>query len=138
VNRRNPIALPLACAALLVGSASCIERKLAITTVPEGAIVVLNDQEVGPSPVTVPFTWYGNYDVVCRKPGYETLKTNFRINAPWYQWPGIDLVAECFVPYTVRDRRGYHFVLDPESPPSAETLVGRASEFREQALFQEK
>ncbi|HQI29243.1 MAG TPA: PEGA domain-containing protein, partial [Sedimentisphaerales bacterium] len=39
----------------------CVERRLTIYTEPPGAIVTLNDQEIGVSPVTVPFNWYGDY-----------------------------------------------------------------------------
>src|SRR3990172_12037515 len=41
--------------------AGCVERRLTINTDPQGAKVVLNDQEIGTSPVTVPFHWYGDY-----------------------------------------------------------------------------
>ena len=53
----------------------CVERFITVTSKPAGAIVWLNDEEVGVTPVTVPFTWYGEYGVVLRKEGYQTLKT---------------------------------------------------------------
>ena len=51
----------------------CVERVITVTSRPAGAIVWLNDQEVGATPVTVPFTWYGTYDVVLRMNGYEPI-----------------------------------------------------------------
>ncbi|MCP4263659.1 MAG: PEGA domain-containing protein, partial [Planctomycetes bacterium] len=39
----------------------CVERKLTINTEPQGALVILNDEEIGTSPVTVSFEWYGDY-----------------------------------------------------------------------------
>lgn len=111
---------------------------MTITTVPDGAAVVLNDQEVGKSPVTVPFTWYGDYDLICRKDGFKSLKTNVRINAPWYQTPFIDLFAECLFPFTIRDNRAYEFQLESESLPARDELVGRANEFKDRALFEQK
>src|SRR6202000_2421377 len=58
------------CLALLVASlclfSGCVERKITIGSAPAGAIVTLNDEEVGRTPVTVPFTWYGDYDIVLR------------------------------------------------------------------------
>lgn len=113
----------------------CIERTVTINTVPDGATVYLNDQEVGKSPVTVPFTWYGDYDLVCRKDGCQALKTHFRLDTPWYQVPGVDLFSECFVPFTIRDRRAYEFQLAPEKLPSRSELVERAHDFQNQALF---
>jgi hypothetical protein len=47
-------------ASTLVG---CVERTISITSEPRGALVYLNDEEVGRTPVSVPFTYYGVYDV---------------------------------------------------------------------------
>ncbi len=68
----------------------CVRRTMTVRTEPEGARVLLNDEFVGTSPLTVDFTWYGDYDVTCRKDGYETLHTHHRIKPPWYQVPPFD------------------------------------------------
>ncbi len=112
----------------------CVERTVTITTEPDNATVYLNDQEVGQTPVTVPFTWYGTYDVICRKDGFTTMQQAVKIDAPWYELPGIDLVSECLTPVTYRDHRAHHFVLEPEKLPTKDELLGRASEFRDKAL----
>jgi len=113
----------------------CIERTVTINTEPEGARVFLNDQEVGQSPVEVPFTWYGDYDIIIRLKGYETIKTNHRLHAPWYQWPGFDVFSECLVPFTIRDRHVLPtYVLKPSEAPPKEALLNAAAEMREQAL----
>lgn len=133
--RRNAFNLSLVGLTLLLSTAlACIERTVTINTVPDGATVMLNDQEVGASPVTVPFTWYGNYDVVCRKPGYKTLKTNVKLTTPWYQLPVVDLFTECMVPFTVRDRRAFDLQLEQERPPTKAELLNRAAEAKAQSL----
>lgn len=120
------------CPVLLAG---CIERTININTEPEGATVFLNDQEVGASPVEVPFTWYGDYDIIIRKKGYETLRTHHNVKAPWYELPGIDIITECLIPFTVHDDRVLDtFVLEPSQPPSKEALLEAAAEMRQQAL----
>jgi len=48
----------LGIAALLL--TGCVERKLTINTEPAGAMVTLNDEQIGESPVTVTFNWYGD------------------------------------------------------------------------------
>ena len=48
---------------ILAALTGCVERQLTINTNPEGALVVLNDEEIGLSPVTVNFNWYGDYCV---------------------------------------------------------------------------
>ncbi len=115
-------------------SFGCIERTISIITEPEGATVFLNDQEVGRSPVTVPFTWYGDYDITLRKAGYQTVKTNHRIKTPWYQWPFIDLFTECLIPFTVHDDHvlGPYELVQAE-PMEPETLLQAAAEMRTRA-----
>lgn len=113
----------------------CVERTVSINTEPQGATVFLNDQEVGTSPVKVPFTWYGDYDIIVRKAGYETAQTNRRIEAPWYQWPIIDLFSECLMPFTIRDDRTLDtIVLDNRRPVQKEDLLRNADEMRTQAV----
>lgn len=117
------------------GLAGCVERTVTINTEPAGATVILNDQEVGQSPVKVPFTWYGDYDIILRKPGYETIQTNRKIKAPWYQTPFIDLFAECLVPFTIYDERDLGtFALSPVAPVPQDQLLQNAAELKQRAL----
>src|ERR1051326_773674 len=51
-------------AALLVLLPGCVERTMKIPSRPAGAIVYVNDEEVGKTPVKLSFTWYGDYDLV--------------------------------------------------------------------------
>ena len=120
----------------LVAVSGCVERRMKITTKPEGATVIVNDEEVGVSPVTFAFTWYGDYDIMLRKPGYETLKTHYRIEAPWYQQPGVDFFSECVVPWTIVDEQiAPTFQLSEAEAPSVKELVQRADELRDRAIF---
>lgn len=120
--------------AMLTG---CVERILTIRTDPPGARVILNDEEVGVSPAKVSFTWYGDYEIILRKAGYETYKTNYRVAPPWYQIPPIDLVSEVLVPGTIRDEHRLPvYTLTPAETPPVSELVGRAEEMRGRALFE--
>ena len=122
-------------AALLL--TACVERTARIDTRPSVALVLVNDEEVGASPVKFNFLWYGDYDIIVRKPGYETLKTHYRLNPPWYQWPGLDLVCETLIPTTFHDQQVFPtFELEPAQTPAAEDLVGRATELRDRAMFE--
>lgn len=115
----------------------CVERTVRIETDPPGALVTVNDEEVGVSPVKFSFLWYGDYDLIIRKPGYQTLKTNYRIDPPWYQWPPFDLVAETMIPGTIRDERvPPPFKLEPAGKASVADVVEHAVELRERALYQ--
>ncbi len=96
--------------ALLAGGCARIERTITVTSEPADALVYLNDQEVGRTPVTRTFKWYGTYDVEIRKEGFEPLKTTAAVIAPWWQFPPVDFAAE-FVPGTHEDHRKFNYVL---------------------------
>lgn len=80
--------------AAAVALGGCVERTITITSEPAGALVRLNDEAVGRTPVTVPFTFYGAYDVRLDLDGYEPLWTSQRADAPWWEHPGPDLIGE--------------------------------------------
>lgn len=128
-------ALLLIAAAALLTPSACVRRTVTFKTVPDGATVRLNDQDIGQTPVTVDFTWYGDYDIAYEKDGYETLRTHKKLDAPWYQIPPIDLLAETLVPYTIVDRRLIEAELAPATQPSRQELTQRAKEFRDRTLF---
>src|ERR1700722_16494181 len=83
---------------LSAGAGGCVQRTVTVRTDPPGALVYLNDQEIGRSPVTRDFKWYGVYDVEIRLGGYESIKTTSgnSMIAPWWQWMPFDLLAEVF------------------------------------------
>jgi hypothetical protein len=112
----------------------CVERTMTINTEPQDATVMLNDQEVGKSPVKVAFTWYGDYDIVVRKPGYKTVKTHRRVHAPWYQWPVIDLFTEALIPATLHDDQDLGIItMDVQVLPSKEQLLSSSEELKNRA-----
>ena len=84
---------------------------MTITTEPPSALIFLNDQEIGRSEVTTDFLWYGDYDIVIRKKGYQTLQTHWEIKPPWYQVIPIDFITEVIWPGQFHDERSHHFVL---------------------------
>lgn len=131
---RRP-ALALLAIALPAALTGCVRRTMTINTDPQGAQVHLNDQMIGTSPVTTDFTWYGDYDVVIRKEGYETLRTSHRIQTPWYELPGIDFISEALVPWTVHDKHEVSFALAPAQPVDKDALLKNANELRERTLF---
>ncbi len=116
-------------------SVGCIQRTISITSEPTGALVYLNDDEVGRTPVTVPFTFYGVYDVRMEAEGYHPLWTQQRAKAPWWETPGIDLFAEA-VPKNKAELK-WHFTMD-EQPPAdevdADKLLGHARQMRAMTL----
>lgn len=110
----------------------CVERRLTINTEPQEAIVVLNDEEIGISPVTVSFEWYGDYDVRISKEGFETLKTHRKLKGPWYDHFPFDFFANCLNPRRIVDSYEWTFTLAPQQQPTREELIRDAQELKEQ------
>jgi hypothetical protein len=111
--------------------AGCVERRLTINTQPQGALVVLNDEEIGTSPVTVPFNWYGDYNVRISKEGFQTLKTHRKLKAPWYDAFPFDFFAMLNPQRTV-DSYEWTFDLAPLQQPSREELIQKADTLKKQ------
>lgn len=110
----------------VLGLGGCVERTITVTSTPDDAVVWLNGEEIGATPVTVGFTWYGDYEVVLRKGGYETVRAPRRAEAPLYQVPPFDLFAETLWPGTLVDAHEWHFDLAAIEPTDPNTLVERA------------
>jgi hypothetical protein len=111
--------------------AGCVEQTMTIESDPPNALVYLNDQEVGRTPLTRDFTWYGDYEVHVRLEGYETLKTHQKVTAPAWNWAPIDLIST-FLPFTFKDHRNFAYSLKPLDPARNETggLISRAEDLR--------
>ena len=82
------------CLFLLATLTGCVERRYVIEPDPPGALVLVNGQPLGTTPVDGHFVYYGNYTFTLVKDGYETLQVDQRINSPWYQCPPIDFASE--------------------------------------------
>ena len=118
-------------------AAGCVRRTARFTSVPDGARVFLNDREIGRTPATVEFTWYGDYDVIYRLEGYETVKTNAVISPPLYQRFPFDFFAEVLWPGELHD---HHDIptqqLVARQPINPDELISRAKKLRDRALFE--
>ena len=112
-------------------ASGCLERTITITSKPEGAIVWLNDTEVGRTPVTTAFTFYGDYDVRLRKEGYEPLSTHRVAGTPIYEYAPIDLVATA-LPVRIKTDLKWDFELTALPDPKAGQggLIQRAREMQ--------
>lgn len=136
MNARKPIA----CSLLLVAAAAvpgCLKRTIHVTTEPPGALVWLNDVEVGRTPLETDFTYFGVYSVRIRKEGFEPVTTTRRAAMPVYEWPVVDLAAEAW-PRTIETDIRWHFDLAPTAertdPASARRdAVERARSMRDAA-----
>ena len=122
---------------LLLLLTGCVERKMLIRSDPPGARVYLNRslESAGITPLAMDFDHYGTWLVRLEHEDRSPLEVEVPVEAPWWSYPGLDLVTELLLPVTIRDEKDFHFVL-PELPPPPTTteLERRASELRERAL----
>jgi hypothetical protein len=108
---------PLASAAALsavLALGGCVERKLVIQSDPPGAIVSLEDEELpGRTPVEVPFEWDGVRRVKLQREGHHVLEATADVEARWYDWFPLDVVAQFLWPGTIEDVRTFDYRLEP-------------------------
>ena len=110
----------------------CVERRLTINTEPSGALVTLNDEDIGTSPVTIRFEWYGDYNVRISKDGYETLKTHRDLKGPWYDKFPFDFFAQIINPKRIVDSYEWTFNLSRKIEPDREEMIERAEQMQSQ------
>ena len=92
--------------------AGCVRRALTIRTNPPGALVYVNDELKGQSPVTYDFLWYGWHRLTLRKDGFERVDDRQQLRCPVYLWIPFDLAME-LMPFQIRDRRTWSYALTP-------------------------
>lgn len=107
-----------------------VKRRITIRTNPPGAMVEIDGQHLGRSPVSVYFTYYGTRRIRIVKEGFETLVVDQVISLPWWEAPGIDFFSENFVPGEIDDHRIYTFRLQPQAVVLRDTLLNEARQFR--------
>ena len=111
----------------------CVERKLTINTVPQGALVELNDEEIGTTPVTVAFNWYGDYNVRIRKEGYNAIDTNKILKQPKKDKFPYDFYYEVLTPKRYVDEYEWTFQLETYTPMDRDELIKAAQNMKKEA-----
>lgn len=112
--------------------AGCVERLIAVRSEPGGADVYVDGEKVGVTPVDVPYIWYGTREIVLEKRGFREIRERVALNPPWWQYPGLDLLTDVVLPFTITDRTELSFHLEraPLSREEVEDVLRRAAETR--------
>ncbi|WP_435006258.1 PEGA domain-containing protein [Tundrisphaera lichenicola] len=119
------IAVGLACA-----STGCVERRYTIRTDPPGAQAFVNGEQIGTTPVSRSFTFYGDRTVRLVKEGYETQDVVAKFEAPWYDNLLTEFFTENLNPYTFRDEVEFNYKLQPATPDDPNNVLNRAEATR--------
>jgi hypothetical protein len=119
-------------AVVCVAATGCVQRRLTIRSNPPGALVYVDDYEIGTTPVSTNFTYYGTRRIRLVKDGYETLTVMQTIPPPWYEMVPLDFVTENLIPGEIRDHRAFDYQLTPQAVVPTEQLLSRAEGLRAQ------
>jgi len=130
VVRRFHLQVGLLVAVLLAFSSGCVQRRMLIRSQPEGAMVTIDRQAIGQTPVSVPFTYYGTREIQLEKDGYQTIQVRQRLRPPWYEVFPISFFSNHFAMREVRDVRRLDFELIPKVQVSEYQLIERANQLR--------
>ncbi len=132
--RPPPRFLRLLGAALLLlalPSAGCVQRRMTIRSNPPGALVYVDDYQLGTTPVSTDFVYYGTRKIRLVKDGYETLTVRQPFPVPWYEVFPLDFVTENLWPWEIRDERVVDLAMAPADSQPAELVVSRAQAARQ-------
>ena len=118
---------------LVVVGAGCVQRRMTIRSNPPGALVYVDDYQIGTTPVSTDFVYYGTRKIRLIKDGYETLTVRQPFPMPWYLVFPLDFVTETIWPGEIRDERVVDLAMVPAGQVPAEAVVGRAELARRSA-----
>lgn len=127
--------LILGVAGLMVAAcltAGCVERRMTVRTNPPGAVVYVDREEIGVSPASYHFTYYGTSEFRVVKDGYQTKTVTHKIKKPVYQWFGVELLAE-LAPFHIEDWRELTIQLERPEVVASDELMQRAGALRRDA-----
>src|SRR4051794_41111509 len=111
---------------ILLTMSACVERTITVVSNPPGALAYVNGQEIGRTPVTHEFIFYGDFDVQLRKDGYKPVKSSRWVDAPIWQWIPFDLVADVW-PARLKDEHYIGITMEPATtqPADAGAMLAR-------------
>ena len=124
------LARSIAILLLAVAAAGCVQRRMTIRSNPPGALVYVDDYQIGTTPVSHDFVYYGTRKIRLVKDGYETLTVRQPFPIPWYEYFPLDFVSENLIPWEIRDERVVDLAMAPAAATPPEVVVARAEQAR--------
>jgi hypothetical protein len=121
------LAIALAVCLLQTG---CVFRRMTVRSDPPGALVLVDGQEIGYTPCSMDFTYYGTREIKLVKDGYETLTVMQKLQAPWYQYPVVEFFADNLSPHKITNRHEFSYRMQPQAIVPTQELLDRANSLR--------
>jgi len=120
--------------ALLFLQTGCVHRRVTINSNPSGALVRVDGKDIGYTPASLDYTWYGTREIQLLKDGYETQTQLVNINAPWYQKFPLDFLSDNFLGTHIRDHRRFDLQMYPKQPDISSDVIQRGRSLRSEAV----
>ena len=111
----------------------CVVHRYTVRTDPPGALVIVNDEALGPSPASRQFEYYGDRRITLVLDGYETQTIIQPVNAPWWDNYATEFFSENLVPWVIRDDQEFTYKMAPAKSPTQEAVASRAESMRGEA-----
>ena len=115
---------------ITLGFTGCVQRRLIVRSQPEGALVNIDNQAVGRTPVPVPYTYAGTREIQLEKDGYKTIKVRERIRPKWYDTFPLSFFSNNLALREIRDERVLDFQMEPRTQVQENQLLDRANDLR--------
>lgn len=128
-------ALLLAALSFTALTTGCMHRRMTITSNPPGARVLVDGEDIGLTPASMDFLYYGTREITLIRDGYETHTVMQKVPAPWYQVPPLDFISDNFLPFRVTNRHRFHYELQRQQQVPQQSLLDRANGLRSESQF---
>lgn len=112
----------------------CVHRRMTVISDPPDALVRVDGQDIGYTPASVDFTYYGTREVQLLKDGYETQTQLVSIPAPWYQVFPLDFFSDNFLGRHITDQREFFFKMQPKRADQTSDVIQRGRALRSEAM----
>lgn len=130
MQKNNQIAITVCAFLMLVSFTGCVQRRLVVRSQPEGAFVSIDNQPIGRTPLSAPYTYSGTRNIRIEKDGFKTVEVEQNIRPAWFDTFPVSLVTNNFWPREIRDERVLDFQLEPRSQANESFLLDRANQLR--------
>lgn len=106
---------------------------MTINSNPSGARVLVDGEDIGLTPVSMDFLYYGTRQITLIKDGYETLTVMQPVQIPWYQVPPLDFFSDNLLPVKVTNRHFFAYDLQRQKHVPQNELLDRANTLRSES-----
>ncbi len=99
-------------------------RTLRVTSEPEGAVVRLDEEVIGHSPLEYEFTHGGQRRLSLYLPGHQTWSRRIDLQMPWYSRFPMDILTEVLIPLGLDHVFEVEVQLTPDTGEDEKTVPG--------------